>query len=71
MRLLVSGVAASLLLVGFVFTWIYLASQGQVPVIQAPLEGVDASLRFVVLVVLAIVIGLVYRAVSPRSTRSG
>ena len=70
MRLLISGVVVVALLLAFVFTWIYLASQGQVPVIQAPLESVSPVVRIVVLVVLAAVVAAIYLRMSPRARRT-
>jgi Na+/pantothenate symporter len=70
MRLLVSGVIVTAMLLGFVFVWIYLASQGQVPVIQAPLERVDPTIRLLALVVLAAIIAGVYFAKFPGARKS-
>ena len=67
MKLLISGVVVTAAIIAFVFVWIYLASQGAVPVIQAPLESVSPLVRIVVLVVLAAAIGWLYvRAYPPR-----
>lgn len=67
MKLLVSGVVVTAAIIAFVFVWIYLASQGAVPVIQAPLESVSPAVRIIVLVVLALIIaGLYLRAYPPR-----
>jgi hypothetical protein len=66
-KLMVSGVVVTAAIIAFVFVWIYLASQGAVPVIQAPLESVSPVVRVVVLVVLALAIaGLYLRAYPPR-----
>jgi hypothetical protein len=66
-KLLVSGVVVTAAIITFVFVWIYLASQGAVPVIQAPLESVSPVVRIIVLVLLALVIGGLYlRAFPPR-----
>jgi hypothetical protein len=68
MKLLVSGVVVTAAIITFVFVWIYLASQGAVPVIQAPLESVSPVVRIVVLVLLAAGIGWAYfRAYPPRN----
>lgn len=69
MKLLVTGGIIGVLLVVFVFAWIYLASQGRVPVIQAPLEWVSPSIRIAALLVLAAVVGVVYFAMSPSKKR--
>jgi len=69
MKLLVSGAIIGILLVAFVFVWIYLASQGRVPVIQAPLEWVSASARLAALVFLVAVIAAIYFAMFPAKKR--
>jgi hypothetical protein len=65
-KLLVSGVVVTAAIIAFVFVWIYLASQGAVPVIQAPLESVSPVVRIFVLVLLAAVIAWVYMRAYPR-----
>jgi uncharacterized BrkB/YihY/UPF0761 family membrane protein len=65
-KLLVSGLVVTAAIIAFVFVWIYLASQGAVPVIQAPLESVSPLVRIVVLVVLAAVIAWLYMRAYPR-----
>lgn len=62
MKLLVSGIVITVLLVAFIFVWIYLASQGQIPAIQAPLEAVSPVVRIIVLAALAVVIAVIYFA---------
>jgi hypothetical protein len=69
MKLLVSGGIIGILLVAFVFVWIYLASEGRVPVIHAPLEWVSPPVRLLVLVVLAAVVAAVYFAMFPAGKR--
>jgi hypothetical protein len=69
MKLLVSGAVIGILLVAFVFVWIYLASQGRVPVIQAPLEWVSPPVRLAALVVLVAVIAAIYFAMFPAKKR--
>ena len=69
MRSLVSGAIIGVLLVVFVFAWIYLASQGRVPVIQAPLEWVSIPVRIVALLILAAIVGVVYFAMFPARKR--
>ena len=69
MRLLVTGAIIGVLLVVFVFAWIYLASQGRVPVIQAPLEWVSIPVRIVALLILAAIVGAVYFAMFPAKKR--
>jgi heme/copper-type cytochrome/quinol oxidase subunit 2 len=69
MRSLVTGAIIGVLLVVFVFAWIYLASQGRVPVIQAPLEWVSIPVRIVALLILAAIVGVVYFAMSPAKKR--
>lgn len=66
MKLLVSGIVVTAAIIAFVFFWIFLASQGAVPVIQAPLESVSPVVRIVVLVVLAAAIGWLYMRAFPR-----
>ena len=67
MKLMVSVVVVTGAIIAFVFIWIFLASQGAVPVIQAPLESVSPIVRIVVLVVLAAAIAWLYlRAFPPR-----
>ena len=70
MRLLVSGIIIVGLLLAFVFTWIYNASLGRVPVIQAPLESVSPVVRIVVLVLLAAVVAVIYFRMSPGTKRT-
>lgn len=69
MKLLVTGGVIGALLVVFVFAWIYLASQGRVPVIQAPLEWVSTPVRIVVLLILAALVGVVYFAMLSSKKR--
>lgn len=69
MKLLVSGAIIGILLVAFVFVWIYLASQGRVPVIQAPLEWVSPSVRLAALVFLVAVIAAIYFVMFPVKKR--
>lgn len=69
MKLLVTGGIIGVLLVVFVFAWIYLASQGRVPVIQAPLEWVSPLVRIGALLVLAAVIAVVYFKMFPSRRR--
>jgi len=69
MRSLVTGAIIGVLLVVFVFAWIYLASQGRVPVIQAPLEWVSIPVRIVALLILAAIVGAVYFAMFPAKKR--
>jgi hypothetical protein len=69
MKLLVTGGVVGILLVVFVFVWIYLASQGRVPVIQAPLEWVSPPVRIAALLILAAAIGLVYFRMFPSKKR--
>jgi len=66
MKLLVSGIVVTAAIIAFVFLWIFLASQGAVPVIQAPLESVSPLVRIVVLVVLAAAIAWLYMRAFPR-----
>jgi hypothetical protein len=66
MKLLVSGIVVTGAIIAFVFLWIFLASQGAVPVIQAPLESVSPVVRIVVLVVLAAAIAWLYMRAFPR-----
>jgi hypothetical protein len=69
MKLLVTGGIIGVLLVVFVFAWIYLASQGRVPVIQAPLAWVSPPIRIAGLLILAALVGVVYYAMSPPSRK--
>ena len=69
MKLLVTGATIGVLLVVFVFAWIYLASQGRVPVIQAPLEWVSIPVRILALLILAAIVGVVYFAMFPARKR--
>ncbi len=69
MKLLVTGGIIGILLVVFVFAWIYLASQGRVPVIQAPLEWISPPVRIAALLILAALIGVVYFAMFPAKKR--
>jgi len=69
MKLLVTGAIIGVLLVVFVFAWIYLASQGRVPVIQAPLEWVSIPVRILALLILAAIVGVVYFAMFPAKKR--
>ena len=69
MKLLVTGATIGVLLVVFVFAWIYLASQGRVPVIQAPLEWVSIPVRILALLILAAIVGVVYFAMFPAKKR--
>jgi hypothetical protein len=69
MKSLVTGAIIGVLLVVFVFAWIYLASQGRVPVIQAPLEWVSGPIRLLALLILAAIVGVVYFAVFPAKKR--
>ncbi len=69
MKSLVTGAIIGFLLVVFVFAWIYLASQGKVPVIQAPLEWVSTPVRIAALLILAAVVGVVYFAMFPAKKR--
>jgi hypothetical protein len=67
MKLLVGGVVVTAAIITFVFVWIYMASQGAVPIIQAPLESVSPLVRIAALVLLAVIIGWLYiRAYPPR-----
>jgi len=65
-KLLVSGIVVTAAIIAFVFFWIFLASQGAVPVIQAPLESVSPVVRILVLVVLAAAIAWLYMRAFPR-----
>jgi hypothetical protein len=67
-KLLVGGVLVTAAIIGFVFVWIYLASTGAVPVIQAPLESVSPVWRIIVLVVLALAIAGLYLRAYPRKS---
>ena len=69
MKLLVTGAIIGVLLIVFVFAWIYLASQGKVPVIQAPLEWVSGPIRLLALLILAALVGVVYFAMFPAKKR--
>lgn len=69
MKLLATGGIIGVLLIIFVFAWIYLASQGRVPVIQAPLEWVSAPIRIAALLILAALVGAVYFTMSPSKKR--
>jgi heme/copper-type cytochrome/quinol oxidase subunit 2 len=69
MKSLVTGATIGVLLVVFVFAWIYLASQGRVPVIHAPLEWVSTPVRIVALLVLAAIVGVVYFTIFPAKKR--
>ena len=69
MKLLVTGAIIGVLLVVFVFAWIYLASQGKVPVIQAPLEWVSGPVRLLALLILAVLVGVVYFKMFPARKR--
>jgi len=70
MRLLVGGIIVTVLLLGFVFVWIYLASTGAVPVIQAPLQSISPAVRIVVMLALAALIGVIYFTIAPSSRKS-
>jgi hypothetical protein len=70
MKLLVTGGIIGILLVVFVFAWIYLASQGRVPVIQAPLEWVSLPIRIGALLVLAALVGVIYFAMPSKKRPS-
>lgn len=69
MRLLITGIVVTVLLLGFVFVWIYLASQGQVPVIRAPLESVSTEVRILVLLVIVAALGALYLRSAPANRK--
>lgn len=51
---------AAVILLAFTFIWVWLAAQGTVPVIQAPLENVSPVVRIIVLLVLTAIIWVIF-----------